>query len=249
MKPLEEDGAVHAFHPPTATWTKLAPTSKVFPSPRSYHAGTVTPTHLVIHAGCPASGRVNDTWIFDVASRAWSQLPDAPGEGRGGTAIAYAAGKLWRFGGFNGKTEVGGAIDALPIEQGTASSWSTYSFGEEAGLGRDSGDAGALKSGSDAGPGQRSVHALVPVGDQLVTFFGEGKPSPTGGHDAAGNFYDDVWAYDATSGTWKEVHVSGESPCARGWFASSGTGSQAILWGGINASNERLPDGFILSAE
>lgn len=222
MSPLDEAGAVYSFDPSTSTWTKITPSSSNYPCARSYHTATVTSTHLIIHAGCgdATTGRLNDTWFFDITSRAWTKAADAPGDPRGGTAIAVLNNKLWRFGGFNGKTELGGSIDSLDLSGSNLgeATWQTSTFGDVAGLSRE--DDKDLTAGGTA-PGPRSVHALLPLGGKLITLFGEGKPSHTGGHDAAGNFWDDVWAYDTALGKWEKVNVEGEKPAARGWFAST----------------------------
>lgn len=249
MAPLEENGAVYRFSPSTSLWTCLTPPAGTsYPSARSYHCATATKTHLYIHAGCAAQGRLNDLWAFDLTSSTWTQLPDAPGAPRGGAALAHLGGKVYRMGGFNGKTEVGGGIDVFTVSSGSSSTadgldgqWETISYDSAEGLAR--GQEGDLKSG-EAGPGARSVTALLPLGDKLLSIMGEGKPSPTGGHDAAGNFWDDVWSFDPKGKRWQKAEVGG--PEARGWFAADSDGERAVLWGGLNGANERLGDGWVL---
>jgi hypothetical protein len=245
MTPIDEGGAVHAFDTSTKTWQTLTPAdpSEPYPAARSYHCSTATPNAVIVHAGCgdAATGRLNDVWSFSLATRAWTKLPDAPGAPRGGATIAHAAGKLYRFGGFNGTTEVGGAIDVLALDAGE---WSSLVFGEQEGLSREA--VGDLTKGAAAGPGHRSVSGLHSVGDdKLVLLFGEGKPSITGGHDAAGNFWDDVWAYSPATDTWSEVEA-GQGPAARGWFASDVCQGGVVLQGGLDASNARLSDTWVL---
>lgn len=46
---------------------------------------------MYIHAGCPTSGRLTTLHSFDLQSKTWKQLADAPGPGRGGTALAVCA--------------------------------------------------------------------------------------------------------------------------------------------------------------
>ena len=247
MTPLDESGAVYSFSPADGKWTKLTPSTSVFPCARSYHTATASLTHFIVHAGCgdASTGRLKDTWLFDISSKIWTQVSDGPGDPRGGSAITWSDGKLWRFGGFNGKTELGGAIDYLSLSSNlTSSQWETVSFGEATGLAR--GEEGEMRP-SEKGPGHRSVHALLPLGQRILTFFGEGKPSPTGGHDAAGNFWGDVWAFDPSTGAWEEVKVEGDLPGERGWFAADAAGQQVVVWGGIDAKNERLTDGWVLS--
>jgi hypothetical protein len=165
------------------------------------------------------------------------------------------------MGGFNGKTELGGGIDVLTLpssvyqgegaEEG-GGKWESVSYPSARGLSRDASDASVFLSTPEQseGPGARSVTALLPLGPsthaRLVAIMGEGKPSPTGGHDSAGNFWDDVWVYDPAKQTWAEVDVR-DGPEARGWFAAHVYGEGVVLWGGLNGANERLADGWVLS--
>lgn len=249
---LDEHGAVHVFDTAQRTWSTLK-TEAPYPCARSYHCATAANGKFVIHAGCGnteagesatcgTKGRLWDVWSFDVASSKWTRLPDAPEPARGGTSITTVAGALYRFGGFSGITEVGGIVDSLSYE---ARAWASDVFGETQGLQR--GDEGELKSGD--GPGPRSVAGLHEINGALVSLYGEGKPSPTGGHDAAGNFWDDVWKYDVSSKKWEEVKVAGEKPNARGWFASDAADGRIVVWGGLNAQNEREADGWVLQLE
>jgi hypothetical protein len=194
---------------------------------------------------------LNDLWSFDISTRVWTKLADAPGAPRGRSAVTFdkTNGRLWRFGGFNGKTEVGGVIDYLDVTSGDKvqdAQWVTVDFGEQAGLGRE--DGGSLVSSEV--PGARSVTGLHILSDgRLITFFGEGKPSPTGGHDAAGNFWGDVWIFDVKSQTWAGVEQESKAPGERGWFGSDAYGEGAIVWGGINSDNDRIPDGWVLKLQ
>lgn len=114
MSPLEEGGRVWSFAAGGHTWTPLdlSDESAPFPEARSYHAAAAGSGKIYVHAGCPASGRLGDLWSFDVGLKVWERLEDAPGDPRGGTAIAVTeARELWRFGGFNGSVEIGGVVD------------------------------------------------------------------------------------------------------------------------------------------
>jgi len=242
MTPLEESGAVHIFNPKTSTWRKVDPSSTDYPAARSYHCSTSTSDAILIHAGCGNAdvGRLNDLWSFDISTKAWTKLTDAPGDPRGGSAIAFDknGNRLWRFGGFNGKTEVGGVIDHIELGNGKAqdAQWSSIDF-----------ETSEDKSSS---PGDRSVTGLHALADgRLITFFGEGKPSPTGGHDAAGNFWGDVWIFDEKSKSWVEVDQQGETPGERGWFGSDAYGDGVVVWGGIDKDNDRIPDGWVLKLD
>ncbi|KXH49640.1 kelch domain-containing protein [Colletotrichum nymphaeae SA-01] len=169
-----------------------------------------------VHAGCLANGeRTNDLWAFDVRSRVWSQLPSAPGPARGGAAITVSKSRLFRFGGYDGKGEIGGQLDFIHLEMDTFDDG--VSKGEIAVHGRGGWQsiaqgAGATPSaGAGAGeqeihlvpgqtwPGHRSVAGLeaVTVGagrEYLLLIMGEREPSADG-HAGAGAMWDDVWAF------------------------------------------------------
>ncbi|CAN8105734.1 unnamed protein product [Discula destructiva] len=183
---------------------------------------------LVVHGGCFTEGRTNDTWAFDVRSKVWQQLPSAPGAPRGGTSLALAGGKLWRFGGFNGESEEGGQLDYLPLG---IDSFSDSSGGEAdvvlsakggewksimaAQLASHMNEADAVDEDEAAKPlepkpaastapwpGHRSVAGLqtVTIGgpagrEYLLLLLGERDPS-NDGHNAAGKFWDDLWAFE-----------------------------------------------------
>ncbi len=156
---------------------------------------------ILIHGGCPASGRVSDVWAFDIASRLWSQLPDVPGPARGGPSLTLSQGRLYRFGGFDGEKELGGPIQLLRLRKSTLD---------------DKGGKGELAVAPLNGqwesieppvgtprPGDRSVAGLQPVTTgqgrhYLLLFLGERDPSSSG-HEAAGKFWDDVWSFQLPS--------------------------------------------------
>ncbi|KAJ4337763.1 hypothetical protein N0V87_004511 [Didymella glomerata] len=241
MAPVDEAGAVWAYTPSTHTWTQLQPsdTSAPVPPARSYHTSTSDGAHtFYVHAGCPANGRLSDLWAFDVETRAWKQLPDAPGPQRGGTSIAFSGGKLYRMNGFDGTTEVGGSVDVFDTAAGT---WDTKSF---------------TADGHD-GPEPRSVCALLPVQlgrkQKLLTLFGERDPSSLG-HAGAGKMLGDVWIYDISEQWWTKLSPNAPdgAPPSRGWFDADvvkgeGMGNDSIVvHGGLGEDNERLDDVWML---
>lgn len=240
MSPLSEDGSLWAFTPTTSTWSLLTPAnpSAPHPKPRSYHCATSDgETRLFVHAGCPTSGRLRDFWSFDVRSRTWTKLPEAPGPERGGTSLCYAAGKVWRMGGFDGKQELGGVVDSFDPASNT---WESYEF---------------LADGSK-GPGARSVAALLPLRiaekNHLVSVFGEADPSNLG-HAGAGKMLGDVWTFDLEKLIWSKLYVGDgvdEVPAARGWFGATAIDESSLaVVGGLGEDNERLSDAWILSFE
>lgn len=304
MTPLAEKGRVWVFDTISREWTFLdAVEGSPYPEPRSYHASAATAYPLrtsvdrldsrfdplpideqahgtiFIHSGCPASGRLADLWGFDVASRIWSPYPDAPGDARGGASLAYAQDRLYRFGGYNGKEQMGGKIDHLDV-----SALRKRSGKGELPVGTHSGSWETTAAPSEI---SRSVAGLHPVTtgqgrNYLLLLLGE-KNASASGHEGAGLFWDDVWSFqiepesmssasfkDATrrlikaktgEGSWAKVHIPESSmaegqlshPSPRGWFASAqghDIGKESVvLWGGLTSSNERAGDGWILTVD
>jgi hypothetical protein len=172
-----------------------------------------------------------DLWVFDISTKTWSELPQAPAPPRGGASIAYADGKLYRINGFDGKTEQGGALDVFDI---SSSSWSTITYAPD----------------GMQGPEARSVATLLPVNIRgkmlLVTMFGERDPSALG-HAGAGKMLPDVWAWDIGHAAWSKVEIAGDCPEPRGWFDADVVGDVdkeqgIIVHGGLNEGNKRLGD-------
>lgn len=168
---------------------------------------------FIIHAGCLAGGdRGSDLWAFDVRSRMWTELPAAPGPSRGGTSICVSKSRIFRFGGFDGQTEIGGQLDFLHLEVETFDD-NTGTRGEIAVRARGSWQS-ILQGNADASseeiplqpaqqwPSPRSVASLqaatLPGGrEYLILGMGEQTPNIAEGHAGAGKFLRDVWAFEA----------------------------------------------------
>jgi len=212
------------------------PTKDLASTPAENTYGTI-----FLHAGCLSSGgRTSDLWSFDIASRTWAQLPSAPDPARGGTSLTMIRDRLYRFGGFNGKTEEGGQIDYLDLnlldqfsDEGGEGLMAVSPRGEWSSIPMTGGSAGDGTEHARTGPTNRSVAGFVPVStgaerDYLLMICGEGQAS-TAGHAAAGKFLDDIWSFkpkfdtsssmagrQSAQGTFKEVeyHVTGSSSSA-----------------------------------
>ena len=219
MGALDEQGALWEYDTSLDHWTKMAPVKgSPCPEPRSYHSSTSTIHPLpmqndppeattdrldpeahgtvFIHAGCTASGRLNDLWAFDIAARTWSPFPDAPGQARGGSSLTFAQNRLYRFGGFDGKAEIGGQIDYLDT--------ATTTVDDQGGKGEmavisTTGKWESIASSDSPMPGNRSVTGLQAITtgqgrNYLVLFLGE-RDASSSGHAGAGRFWDDVWSF------------------------------------------------------
>lgn len=230
MEPIEEKGLLWRYTPYKNTWDiieQAGDDSAPFPTGRSYHCITSDGVdNIYVHAGCPENGRLADLWRFNLMSRSWTQLPDAPPPARGGPSITYHNGKLYRMNGFDGKTEQGEAVDIFDCASQT---WRTVAFAPD----------------GVNGPESRSVAALVAVTAQektyIVTLFGERDPSSLG-HAGAGKMLADVWAFDVDEQTWTRVEAQGPHPDPRGWFDADAAQGSVIVHGGLAADISRLGD-------
>ena len=155
---------------------------------------------LIIHGGVLDSGEgAGDLWAFDVRSRTWSQFPDAPRPARSGAALAVGSGRVYRFGGFDGNTQLGGQVDVLEVgvtDEGalgvSPAGWRSIFLGRED-VGYKEVDA-AIIPGEETGvegPGERSAAGL-----EVVTV-GGGREYLVlvGGQREGGRFWEDVWAF------------------------------------------------------
>lgn len=238
MMPMDERGGLWEFNTTTTSWCLLTPNhGSPRPAARSYHClASDGDDQIYLHAGCPESGRLGDLWSFSVSRRVWTQLESAPDPPRGGASIVFAAGRLYRMHGFDGKTEQGGNLDVYTLD---TNSWAYHVYVPD----------------GISGPEPRSVSALVALSirgkPSLVTLFGERDPSSLG-HAGAGKMSDDLWVYDIADQCWSRVEVKGDvKPTARGWYAAgvaSRSGSeQVVVSGGLGESNERLDDLWLLA--
>lgn len=223
-------------------WALLTPrdsSAEAIPEAGSFHCLTSDGRDtLYLHVGCPEKGRLSDLWAFKVSDRAWTRLSSAPEPGRGGTSIAFAGTLLYRMNGFDGKNELGGALD---IYDPPADSWTSHTYPAD----------------GQCGPGPRSVSALLPIQIRgwslLLTSFGERDPS-TLGHEGAGKMLGDVWAFDVARKQWHNIEARGDEsrsrsadrPVARGWYAADSLGTRALVQGGVGETNIRLGDAWLL---
>ena len=222
MQPLEENGRLWVFDTRLSQWSFLDPAKgSSFPIARSYHSSTSTVHPLsepsdqtknpvgaassgfddhgtiFLHGGCSATGRLADVWGFDIASRVWSQYANAPGAPRGGPCLTFTQDRLYRFGGFDGKQELGGSMDFLHF---TVSTFDDKGGKGELAVAPRTGKWESIASPEGTmSPGNRSVAGLQAVTtgqgrNYLLLFLGERDPSSSG-HDKAGHFWEDVWSF------------------------------------------------------
>ncbi|KAI1270361.1 hypothetical protein F5Y18DRAFT_11217 [Xylariaceae sp. FL1019] len=159
---------------------------------------------FIIHGGCLADGsRTADIWSFDVHAYTWKQLPDAPSPARGGACLAMAKSRLYRFGGFDGTTELGGQLDVLELGLDEFNDQST--IGEIGIVARGSWHSIVAPytpetTGTETKPwpAPRSVSNLSLVhagGGREYLVLSLGQSSPAAEDAKTGSFHSDVWAF------------------------------------------------------
>lgn len=142
-------------------------------------------------------GRVSDVWAFDIASRVWSQFPDAPDPAWGVPSLILSRERSYRFEGFDGEKLLGGPIQFLRLTK--------IVFDDKDGKGEMSvtlltGQWEDVEPPTDIPmPRDHSVAGLPPVTTgqghhYLLLFLGDRDPSNLG-HEAAEKFWADVWSF------------------------------------------------------
>lgn len=94
------------------------------------------------------------------------------------------------------------------------------------------------------------MHGVVAVADDTACIlFGEREASKIG-HEGAGAFWEDVWIVvvqdDGKQVTWQKVKAD-KVPRARGWFdVAAWNQGEIVLYGGLDDTNSRLEDLWVL---
>lgn len=177
------------FDPATSTWHEII-TPGLLPAPRAAHALVPDPVsgEVILFGGFDGVSYYNDTWAYDLAANAWSNLQptgSVPAK-RAGHSLVYdpVSKRMILFGGWNGTV---GYNDTWAYDP-AANAWTNL---------RPSGSR----------PAARDSHGMSydPVSKLMVLF---------GGWNATAEFRD-TWAYDPARGTWIDLAPAGEVPSNR----------------------------------
>lgn len=242
-----ESGNLLVFDTNSKNWKQWQPAveGRPQPEPRSFHAMCSTERTgnggtIFLFGGCGSAGRLNDLWSFEPSSGGWVLLhpgdrsfedSDAP-KARGGSYIAATAdgSRLVLLLGFSGKQQGDIAIFDLSLKR-----WRLVPHEEQSG----------------EVPSPRSVFAAEVLQDsnEVIVFGGEVEAS-SHGHAGAGNFTSDVHVLDLDSLIWRKLKTEGALPTARGWGGMARKDANSLLlFGGLDAGNTRLGDGWELILE
>ena len=245
---VEESSALddlYSFDINSAVWSRLKPKGPV-PEPRNFHsAATTSDGTFYIFGGCGVNGRLADLWRYDIRENSWEALPGYDSMlGRGGAGFVEHGQELWVIGGFTGKES--NEVFRFDLRNNT---WETVhttqpedsnlKFTARSVFGKSCHSAG--KSGAQ----QCCSHA-----DHIIVFGGEIDPSDLG-HAGAGQFDDTCFCLNTSTRSWHVLDIknnkdAGKAPGPRGWAASCAVPEGLVVHGGIDISNTRLGDMYML---
>jgi hypothetical protein len=178
-------GDIWAFDLTTHAWTDLTPAAGSAPTVRRTPGSVYDPAgqRMVTWSGQRPAGFLNDSWVFDLVSNAWTELAPAGGPPsiRYGVAATFdpVAGELVTFAGF---TNMGRFDDVWRLDA-AAPSWTDASPG--------------------SGPIERCLHsASYDSREHRMIMYGGQNAGALG----------DVWALDLATDTWSELTPASSPP-------------------------------------
>jgi N-acetylneuraminic acid mutarotase len=228
---------------PDDTWT---PTLQLL-DPRYWHTAVWTGSEMIVFGGMSSVGTIyGDGSRYDPATDTWTLLPATGSPGPRQSHVAVWTGQemvVW-----GGRADAsGGRYDPVtdtwqptstanaPVPRVNASVvWNgaqMYVWGGD-------GAGGALNSGSRYDPASdtwtsmataplapRAYHAAVWTGSRMIVW---------GGYNVhIGQLYGDGASYSPTTNSWTPVNGT-NAPDARTYHTAVWTGSEMIVWGGVN---------------
>lgn len=203
-------------------WTQLDDGS-AGPIGRYGSGGGVFPgsNTLYITHGFSAEGRFDDTWTFDLEANTWLEVSpsaDRPLRRCLLSAVPLSVDTFVLFGGCSSGYGPCPRNDTWVFD-GSAGTWTEIALGER--------------------PSVRQYSSLIPVGNGLLLFGGEGE---------GGVRLDDLWHLDPDTGAWRALAPGGSPPIARAghgmvWLEDSG---MAFVFGG-HAPGGHLNDVWLLT--
>lgn len=149
--------------------TILAPTEMPI---RHAHAMAIHGDDIYFHGGFEGKKRLNDLWKYNITSKVWTQLADAPYDGRSGMSLTAVGNKLYSFGG-NSSTRGYHEDSLLWSYDINTDAWEQIPF--------------------EDGPSERAHHYAQEYKGSLIIAYGGRLPVSTSTNVAI--LRNDVWAY------------------------------------------------------
>ena len=258
------------YNPAVNNWAPLPITIKT-PSGRLKHAAVWTGAQMVVWGGVGPAGLFADGGTYDPALNAWNylaaNLPGTPAARQRHTAVwtgnavlvwggAGAAGPLSDGGSYNPGLNTWTNLPATlpntpPARTAHSAVWTGSEMivwgGDATGGGASLGDGGRYNPVQNAwhyllptatgAPAPRANHTAVWTGSQMIVW---------GGAAAAGDLADGG-AYDPVADVWSPISAGlANTPPARDSHLAVWTGTQMIIWAGLNSTlGTLLSDGGV----
>eukprot|EP00516_Mucochytrium_quahogii_P009441 CAMPEP_0203781450 /NCGR_PEP_ID=MMETSP0099_2-20121227/10244_1 /ASSEMBLY_ACC=CAM_ASM_000209 /TAXON_ID=96639 /ORGANISM=" , Strain NY0313808BC1" /LENGTH=464 /DNA_ID=CAMNT_0050682441 /DNA_START=423 /DNA_END=1820 /DNA_ORIENTATION=+ len=251
---------VHSFDFETQEWELVRVSQPVggamiMPKPRTDHCLVCHDDSLYVFGGYDGTSRYNDTFAFNLKTRQWSQKnvdqdPSEKPSRRFGHSGVVHNGKLWVFGGWDGretlncvwaldlKTEVWTSLDTMKTQ--LYESILQPSIGNEENSGNTCGNMCAdskplVPSGDKKDcfvPRNRYRHSAVSYENHMLVF---------GGIDKDHHRFNDLLKFSYDTLKWEPFEVDGVQPTSRTFHRAVTVENSMYIFGGYDGS-DRLND-------
>ena len=201
-----------AYDPVSDTWTPISTSGA--PSPRYLHGSVWTGSRMVIWGGRNSSGeRYFDGKLYDPATNTWDSnamsITSGVPEGRSAPSVAMVGSQMIVWGGIAGQGPTAGLTDTGSVYNFSSKTWTPMT--------------------TTNAPSVRNRHSYAYVGSDKFMVWGglngsNGAPTNTGA------------VYDISANSWTTTSTGTNSPSARSYTSLVWTGTEAIVWGGLNDS-------------
>lgn len=251
------------YNPVTDTWMPTSTSGA--PSPRDTHTALWTGSEMIVWGGFNSSTQsyLNDGGRYNPASDTWTVIPTAGApSARESHSAVWTGTEMIVWGGFNGSTALNDGARFNPSANGGSGSWTSLSgasgtppsartnqsavwTGSEMIIwgGSSSNTGGRYNPGTNSwtatsptgAPSPRDTHTAVWTGNEMIVWGGSYYNGTTI------VYLNDGGRYNPASNNWVGTQTAA-SPPGRAWHTAIWTGTEMIVWGGYNGSND-LNDG------
>jgi len=196
------------YNPANSTWVYLPNTLGNVPGGRASHTAVWTGTNMIVWGGSGAAGDLNDGGGYDPVANSWGYLPASLGGTPGAReshTVVWTGTEMMVWGGYS--DAIGTLVDDGARYNPALNSW-IYVPGSLAGT-----------------PPARYEHTAVWTGTEMIVWGGGGV---TGELNDGGR-------YNPSTGVWIYLAgTAGNVPPPREYHTAVWTGTQMLVWGGVN---------------
>lgn len=210
-------GADCPAYPQPAVWQALTVSG---PQPAARHdaalAFDAVNQRVLLFGGQSGATTLNDTWAFDLASRTWQELTSAVRPPARYSMVAGIDAMQDRLLITAGEAQSGQLFNDVWAFDLNTNTWSEV---------RANGESPAARYGAGGG-----IHSYSDALYLTHGFTDEGR-------------FDDTWAFDLATNTWRNLTPAGELPLKRCLHAVAVTWDRLVLFGGCSSPSGPCPQG------